>query len=115
MFKSPSVYSSGEVFFAPVCCGVDPVRLVFLPILHAHACRNHKGHGRHLARFVQGVLLLASAARRFCFGIDVARSTHRRPLTQDLRGVARTRVLIRDGDQSASGIAPLAVKDEMGL
>ena len=64
------------------------------------------------SRFVQGFVVLASAARRL-FGVDVRAvgiGLHRWPLTQAFRGVVLTRVLIRHGDHSASGIAPIAVR-----
>ena len=62
------------------------------------------------------VLLLASAARRFWFGIDVRACghwVHQWPLTL-ASGRQTDAVPIRDEDHSASGIAPLAVADEVG-
>jgi hypothetical protein len=76
---------------------------------------NYKGHGRHHSRLVQGFVFLASAARRF-IGVDVRAvgiGLHRWPLTQACRGIVLTRVLIRNGDHSANGIAPIAVRDRM--
>ena len=114
MFNSSFVHRSGKVFFAP-SFGVDPVRLVFLPIRHATCTRNHKGHGRHPPVSCRGfascqrctALYLASMS------VPVGIGLHRWPLTQACRGVELTRVLIRNGDHSASGIAPLAVQDRM--
>jgi hypothetical protein len=59
------------------------------------------------------VLLLASAARRFWFGIEVRACGHRvASMAHDPGlGASEDAVLIRNGDDSASGIAPFAVQD----
>ena len=104
----PPPWKTPSSFHCCPCC-INPSRVVALfgvrwcrfrlVSVSAHpACGqhggNHKGHGRHLSRFVQGVLFLASAARRFIWRRCPclwAIGLHRWPLTQACRGVAMTR------------------------
>lgn len=65
MFNFSFVHGSGKLLFARLFwCRFRQVSVFAHPACGLHV-GNHKGHGRHLSRFVQEFLLLASAARRF--------------------------------------------------
>ena len=107
--SSVLVAASAAVLHMLVCvaCPVSvAVRLACLGMTRAT-----RDAGHH-SRFVQGVCYLPALHgalvwhRWLCLW---APDTHRRPLTRGLPG--RPRDAIRDGDQSAQGIAPFAVQD----
>ena len=76
---------------------------------------NHNRHGRHPPVSCRGLYCLPAlhGAYLASMSVPVGIGLHRWPLTQAFRGVELTRVPIRHGDHSASGIAPLAIRDGM--